>query len=37
VILKRCKDGSRRLVTSFYIEYSNYRRKLEKKYAGRLG
>jgi hypothetical protein len=37
VLLKRYRDGSRRLLTSFYVEYPNYRRKLENKYAGRLG
>jgi hypothetical protein len=36
VLLKRYPDGSRRLLTSFYIEYPNYRRKLERKYSRRV-
>ena len=36
VLMKKYPDGSRRLLTSFYIDYPNYRRKLEKKYAKRI-
>jgi len=36
VLLKKYPDGRRRLLTSYYIEYSNYRRKLEKKYEARV-
>ena len=32
IVLKRMPDLSRRLITSFYIEYSNKRRDLERKY-----
>lgn len=32
IVLKRMPDMSRRLITSFYIEYSNKRRDLERKY-----
>jgi hypothetical protein len=36
VLMKKYPDGSRRLLTSFHVKYSNYRRKLKKKYAKRL-
>jgi hypothetical protein len=36
VLMKKYPDGRRRLLTSFYIDYPNYRRKLEKKYARRI-
>jgi hypothetical protein len=36
VLIKKYRDGSRRMLTSFYIDYPNYRRKLERKYANRL-
>lgn len=36
MILKKYPDGGRRLVTSFWIEYSNMRRKLEKKCNRRI-
>jgi len=36
VIMKKYPDGSRRLVTAYCIQYSNERRKLQKKYDGRL-
>jgi hypothetical protein len=36
VIMKKYPDGRRRLLTSFYIDYPNYKRKLEKKYARRI-
>lgn len=36
VILKKYPDGGRRLITSFWLEYSNTKRKLRKKYERRL-
>jgi hypothetical protein len=36
VLMKKYPDGRRRLLTSFYIDYPNYKRKLEKKYARRI-
>lgn len=36
VILKKLKDGTRRLLTSFCIEYEDYKTKLEKKYKKRI-
>lgn len=36
VLLKRLKDGTRRLLTSFYIEHEGYREKLQKKYNKRI-
>lgn len=36
VVLKKYKDGRRRLITSFWIEYQNFRDKLEKKYKQRF-
>lgn len=36
VLMKKYPDGSRRLLTSFYVRYPNYRRKLEKKHKKRL-
>jgi len=36
VIMKRMKDLSRRLVTSFWIDYSNTRKKMQGKYDARL-
>lgn len=36
LLMKKYKDGSRRLLTSFYIDYPNYKRKLEKKYKARI-
>ncbi|MDI1246389.1 MAG: hypothetical protein PSV24_13425 [Rhodoferax sp.] len=36
VILKRMPDMSRRLITSFYVDYSNKRRDLKRKYDHRL-
>jgi len=36
VLMKKLKDGQRRLMTSYYISYPNKRRKLEKKYRRRL-
>ena len=35
VLLKKYKNGSRRLLTSYFIEYPNYRRKIKKKYDKR--
>jgi hypothetical protein len=35
-ILKKYPDGRRRLITSFWIDYQNTRRKLEKKYENRI-
>ncbi|MCH7499999.1 MAG: hypothetical protein IH886_08320 [Nitrospinae bacterium] len=36
VIMKKYRDGGRRLITSFYVEYSHTRKNLEKKYNKRL-
>lgn len=36
VILKKYPDGGRRLLTAYCILYSNYRRKLKKKYSKRI-
>ena len=36
VIMKKMKNGSRRLITSFGIDQENYRRKLKKKYDSRI-
>jgi len=34
--LKKYPDGGRRLITSFWVEFSSFRRKLEKKYERRI-
>lgn len=36
VIMKKYPDGRRRLITAFWVEYSNAKRKLRKKYERRL-
>lgn len=36
MILKKYRDGRRRLITSFWIEYDNFKRKLAKKYDNRI-
>jgi hypothetical protein len=36
VIMKKYPDGRRRIITSFFIEYNNYRIKTEKKYSKRI-
>ncbi len=36
VILKKYQDGRRRLVTSYWVEYGNTKRKLRKKYDRRI-
>jgi hypothetical protein len=36
MILKKYPDGRRRLITSFWVEYLNTRRKLENKYEKRI-
>ena len=36
VILKKYKDGRRRLLTAFFVEFGNVRRKLRKKYDRRI-
>ena len=36
VLMKRYRDRRRRLLTSFYIKYENYRGKLQRKYATRV-
>lgn len=35
IILKKYRNGRRRLITSFWIEYQNFRIKLDKKYEKR--
>lgn len=36
VIMKKYPDENRRLITSFWIEYGNTRRKMQKKYDNRI-
>ena len=36
VLMKKYKDGQRRLMTSYYIDYEHKRKTLEKKYKGRI-
>jgi hypothetical protein len=36
VIMKKYKDESRRLITSYYLDYPHEERKMMKKYRGRL-
>lgn len=36
IVLKKYRNGGRRLITSFWIEYQNFRKKLEKKYEQRI-
>jgi len=36
VLMKKYKDGQRRLMTSYYIDYEHKRKNLEKKYKGRI-
>jgi hypothetical protein len=36
VIMKKMNDQTRRLITSFWLEYSNTKRKMQKKYEKRL-
>ncbi|MDA3807956.1 MAG: hypothetical protein PF440_08615 [Thiomicrorhabdus sp.] len=36
VIMKKYPDGRRRLITSFWVEYGNTKRKLRKKYECRI-
>lgn len=36
VLMKKYPDGGRRLITAHYVDYSNKRRKLEKKYEKRI-
>lgn len=36
VLMKKLKDGARRLMTSYYIDYEHKRKSLEKKYKGRI-
>jgi len=36
VLMKKYRDGSRRLITSYFIDYPHKRRKLEKKYNKRI-
>ena len=37
VIMKKYANGRRRLITSFYVEYENTKRKFRKKYDRRIG
>lgn len=37
VIMKRMPDGRRRLLTAHYLDYSDMRDKLQKKYDRRIG
>lgn len=36
VLMKKYKDGQRRLITSYYVDYEHKRKTLEKKYKGRI-
>jgi len=36
VIMKKYRNGARRLITSFYVDYDSKRRDLERKYAKRM-
>nr|EDZ39903.1 MAG: Hypothetical protein CGL2_11389059a [Leptospirillum sp. Group II '5-way CG'] len=36
VILKKYPDGNRRLITSFWLEYDNTKKKLRKKFESRI-
>ncbi|MBI4682784.1 MAG: hypothetical protein HY757_06755 [Nitrospirae bacterium] len=36
IVLKKYRDGGRRLITSFWIEYQNFKDKLKKKYDQRI-
>jgi hypothetical protein len=36
VVMRKYKSGGRRLITSFYIDYQHYKRKLERKYHKRI-
>jgi len=36
VLMRKYKTGERRLLTSFYIDYQHYKRKLERKYYKRI-
>ena len=36
IVMKKYRDGRRRLVTAFYIDYNNTRQKLLKKYQRRI-
>ena len=36
VLMKKYRDGRRRLITSYFIDYPHKRRKLEKKYQKRI-
>ena len=36
IVMKKYRDGRRRLITAFWLEYENKRRKLAQKYAQRL-
>jgi hypothetical protein len=36
VIMKKYPNGTRRLITSYYVDFPNTRRKLERKYSRRI-
>jgi hypothetical protein len=36
VLMKKYRDGSRRLITSYFVDFPHKRRKLEKKYNKRI-
>ncbi len=36
VIMKKMRDPTRRLITSFWLEYGNTKRKMRKKYDNRI-
>jgi hypothetical protein len=36
VLMRRCRNGERRLITSYYVDYPHKRRKLEGKYSKRI-
>jgi len=36
IVMKKYKDGNRRLITAYYLDYDHTRRKLLKKYESRI-
>lgn len=36
IVMKKYPNGQRRLITAYYVDYENTRRKLRKKYEGRV-
>ena len=36
IVMKKYPNGQRRLITAYYVDYENTRRKLRKKYEKRI-